>query len=350
MNNKQQNLIPPNDEHTLIIDTLALISQSGLSIPPIWVANFLVALKSKPLIILIGSLEASKEILVKAFCNVLTGNDSSRYQAMTGHPWWANRNENIATYTDMQSRLNSFKLETMLDEAGLPENQDRYFIAELIKISPGELYEYFSETAFQLKQGQLMRLPSVHFSEPITFPKNMTIIGTLDTVKFNWLDPDLLSQATIIDCSQILPASVQIFKDIALNSRREKSLLRSSIRDPQRAFTKLFKLLHKVPSALLPFFQIYKILQKYRSIYLGNSLVEGITYLSNSWSNSGQGLFDRDSRKNLRMALDLAITQSLLLPYSDKISKSENLKIKLYKILDDQFPGATAYLNQLTPV
>jgi hypothetical protein len=346
---KQKNENPPDIELTLIEDTLTQISWAGLSITPVWVANFLVALKSKPLIILAGPPESEKDTLVEGFSRVLTGSNSYQYQKMLGHPWWASQTCDVAAYTQAQSQFNTIKLETIIEEAGLPENFDRFFIAELMRISPGELHEYFSEMAVQLKHGQLMRLPTSHFSEPIPFPSNLVIIGTMDTVKFNWLDRDLLSQATIIDCAPVKSASVQFFREIGSDPRREKTLILSCIRNPQRAFRKLFKVLRRLPSALLPFFQVKQVLQKIRSIYFGNSLVEGIVYLANSWSYTGQGLFDGDPRMNLQIAMDLAITQSLLLPCSEKIAQSESLQVKLHKVLGNYFPQARDYINQLNP-
>jgi hypothetical protein len=340
---------PPDIELTLIEDTLAQISRSSFSVPRIFVANFLVALKSKPLIILASPPDTAKETIVEAFSTVLIGNDSTRYQAMTGHPWWANQTEDVATYTATQSRFNTLKLESILEEAGLSENQGRFFIAELKKISPGELEEYFSEIAFQIRHGQLMRLPTSHFSEPVPFPSNLSIIGTMDTNNFNWLDHDLLSQTTILQCAPFKSLAVPLFRDITGDPMREKSLIQSSIRDPQQAFRKLFGMLRKFSSALLPFLQVKKILEKDFSTYSGNLLAEGIIYLANSWSFTGLGLFDDDTRKNLQIATDLAITQSLLLPCSEKITHSESLQIKLHKVLDNHFPHSIAYINQLIP-
>jgi len=85
-------------------------------------------------------------------------------------------------------------------------------------------------------------------------------------------------------------------------------------------------------------------------VRFGNSFFEGIVYLANSWSYTGEGLFDQDLRINLHLALDLAISQSLLLPHIEKIVKSINLQKKLHKILDSEFPLATTYLNQLNQI
>ena len=35
---------------------------------------------------------------------------------------------------------------------------------------------------FNFDMGELMRLPTSHFSDPIPFPPNLAIIGTMDTL------------------------------------------------------------------------------------------------------------------------------------------------------------------------
>lgn len=120
----------PGPEIMLLDDVQVLLHQQGFSIPRIWAANFFVAFKSKPHMLLIGPPEAEKEVLVECFGKVLTGGDSYQFQSMIGHPWWASQTMDVATFTQTQSRFNTFKLELMIEEAGQPGNQDRLFIAK----------------------------------------------------------------------------------------------------------------------------------------------------------------------------------------------------------------------------
>jgi hypothetical protein len=78
-------------------------------------------------------------------------------------------------------------------------------------------------------------------------------------------------------------------------------------------------------------------------------LLDGMIYLSNSWSQMGSGLFDENPQINLHIAMDLAITQSLLFPYSEMIADSNNLHGKLLRVLGNQYPLASGFLRQLTP-
>lgn len=325
------------------------LSQCGFLLPRVWTVNFLVAFKSKPLMILIGPREAEKGALVESYCHVITGGGSNQYQPMVGHPWWASQTTNVAMFTETQSRFNTLKLEMMIEEAGLPENRDRFYIANFNRISPGELQEYFSETAFQLRHGELMRLPTSHFLNPVPFPPNLAIIGTMDTLTFPWSDVDLLSQTTVIDCAPTKLPGYPLVGNTSPDPLDEKRLIQSYIRDQQRAFRKLRFILRRIPSALFPLLHVQKFLQKVVARNSSSMLLEGIIYLSNSWSHMGSGLFDENPQKNLQIAMDLAITQSLLLPNSEKIANSNNLRDKLQNILDNQYPLAMNLLSQLAP-
>ncbi len=293
--------------------------------------------------------ESGKEILTKCFFTNLTKGNLYQFQTMVGHPWWASHTSEVVSFTRAQTSFNTLKLESIIEDACNPQNKDRFFIAELIKISAGELEEYFSETAFQLQHNELMRLPGSHFSEPIPFPRNLSIIGTIDTIKFNMGNRELLSQATIIDCDPIKSGSDLPSENFSSATISEKFLLRSSIRDPQQAFRKLSKILKGFPSGLLPFFQAKQVLQKFCPGQPRDSILEGIIYLANSWSATGEGLFDRDSRINLHYALDLAISQSLILPFREQIAKSDTLQKRLYKFINSEFPQTWTFLSQIYP-
>lgn len=325
------------------------LRQRGFLLSRVWTVNFLVAIKSKPLMILIGPREAEKEALVESYCQVITGGGSNQYQPMVGHPWWASQTADVAMFTRTQSLFNTLKLEMMIEEAGLPANRNRFFVANISRISPGELEEYFSETAFQLRHGELMRLPTSHFSNPVPFPPNLAIIGTMDTLTFPWSDADLLSQTTIIDCAPTKITGYPSIKIVNPDPLKEKRLIQSYIRDPQGAFRKLMIILRRIPSALFPLLYVQKILRDVVARNSSSMLLEGMIYLSNSWSQMGSGLFNENAQKNLQIAMDLAITQSLLLPNSERITNSNNLRYKLQSIVGNQYPLAVNLLSQLAP-
>jgi hypothetical protein len=66
------------------------------------------------------------------------------------------------------------------------------------RISPAEVIEFFSAVAFQLWHGQIMRLPAMHLTEPVPYPSNLFLIGTMDRARFDWYEDDLLTRTTVI--------------------------------------------------------------------------------------------------------------------------------------------------------
>lgn len=345
--NEFNNRKPQDEELKAVDDILKAFNYAGLSISRNWVVNFLVAIKSKPLLILAGPPESNKEYLMEVLCQYLTGNDSFRYQPMVGHPWWAAQIADGPAMIQAQSRFNTLKLESMIEMAALPENRSRFFIAALKRICPGELQEYFSDTAFQIKNHQITRLPRSHFEEPVPFPPNLFFIGTIDTNRFQWHDKDLLSQTSIIQCPPLRPPTIKISETTNWGQINEKDMLRSFTREPQLAFKKLLKAIRGIPFALQPYMATIKVLRKVIPNLSSVRLKEGIIYLSNSWGNPDRGLFSDDRRKNLENALDFAILQSLLLPGSDAISESRSIQAQLQRILQDHFPASGDYLLQL---
>jgi len=347
MSNKPIDQSLPDLELMLIEETIKQLTSDNSTSMRSLVTNFLIALKSKPLIVLTGPPESAKEKLVEDFNDILIGKNTNQYQPMIGHPWWAENSLNVTENVRVQSSFNTFKLELLLEEAALFQSKNRIFIALMTKISRGELLEYFTETAFQLSHGQLMRLPGSHFSEPMPFPTNLSIIGTIDSHNFPWIDSDLLPQTTVLNC---LLAGNSLSGQIhsTLNQPSfQKILLQSSVRAPQQAFRKVLMYTHSNSQALLPFLQIARILRKELSRYAGNFLIEGMIYLANSWSYTGNGLFSKNPGENLQFALDLAITQSLFLPCTEEISKSKKLQDLLNNILGNKYSNAAAYLHQL---
>jgi hypothetical protein len=170
----------------------------GCPADPISITNVYVALKSKPLALLVGPSQSGKIALVSSLAQVLTDGDSLRGQILPGHAWWAGRSGRTAFFTEAQTRFNADRILALMEEAWRPENADRIFVVCLARISPAELLGFFSEVAFQLQHGEIMRLPSLHLSEPLPYPPNLRLLGTMDTACFKWPDEDLLSMTTVI--------------------------------------------------------------------------------------------------------------------------------------------------------
>jgi hypothetical protein len=336
---------PQTDHESVFIASLhEAMSENGVSIGQAEIANFYVALKAKPLAILTGPAQSGKIALVQGLAQSLVERGSLRVQMLTGHPWWAERSDGIASHTGLHARFSTEKMLSIIEEAGQPENTHQVFIACLTRISPAELLSFFTEVAFQIQHGQIMRLGDTHLSEPIPFPHNLRIIGTMDTPSFDWWDNDLLLSTTVIQWPRASVSSDPKFNRGVLVDERE--FLQSCIRGRDAAYRKVFPVLKRQRQPLYPLLQVEATLKRHISS-LDLAIDEVMIYLANSWSRLGNGLFHASPERNLVIALDLAIAQILLPRAVEAIRNLEILRNQLINILAGQFSRSAAFVVAL---
>jgi hypothetical protein len=336
------------DEEEIVAGLLQAVAEAGIRADPEEVVNFYVALKSKPLAILMGPAGSGKVALVQSFARVLVGDDPFRYQPMVGHARWASGSPNVTLFTEAQTRFNDDKLLSLIEEALRPENiVSRMFIACLTHISPAELIDFFAEVALQLRRGELTRLPSIHLAAPIPFPPNVFLVGTMDATRWKWSHTDLLSKATIILWTGVgVEPGARGTGAIGL-PWSEREFLSSCIRSERKARQRLERLPGWQPQALEPLHQVADLLEEY-GVELPHSVIgEAVVYLANAWTKGGNGLFAPEDSRNLALALDFAIAQTLLPRGLKTIGRSSALQRQLQEMLDGQFPRSAASLRSL---
>ncbi|HLB48063.1 MAG TPA: hypothetical protein VJL59_13740 [Anaerolineales bacterium] len=335
-------------ERQTVTRLIRAVAQAGVRTDPMSIVNFYVALKSKPLAILIGPAQSGKIALVQSLAQVLTGGDPLRCQMMVGHAWWAGASREVALFTEAQTRFNTDKILALIEEAWKPENVNRVFLACLTRISPAELMGFFSEVAFQLRHGQIMRLPTTHLSEPIPYPPNLFLVGTMDTTRLDESDEDLLSMTTIIQwqADEELEAALPSSPVRAL-SNGDSEFLRSLVRDERAARLKLQHVLGKRLPAVWPLIRIETVLRRHVVDLPPSAPGEAMIYLANAWTRRGPGLFDLSPTTNLEIALDLSIAQSVLPHAQASIQRSPALREELRATLNGKFPRSAALLESL---
>jgi hypothetical protein len=339
-------LVDPEEE--LVSYLVQFVSHAGICSDPVSIINFYVALKSKPLAILAGPEQTGKIAMVQCLARVLMGADCLQCQMMAGHPWSAAKSGNVAFFTGIHTRYNSEKLLCLIEEAWQPEHSDKVFIACLTRISPAELEEFFIAIAFQLQHRQIVRFGDVHFTEPVPFPPNLFLIGTMDTSRFDWWDSDLLANTTVIQWPEKSRDRFLCFIPDGRIPAAEKFFLRSSVRNEQAAYQKLCNLNFWKLQPALPLFLIESIFEK-EGITLPRALInEVMTYLANSWSGQGAGLFHPSLQENLTIALDLGIIQTYLPQARKWIGRSKVLQENLGELLNGNYPRAAQALAALT--
>ena len=311
---------PSDPEQKIITRLIQATAEVGVQIDPISVVNLYVALKSKPLAILTGMAQSGKVALVRILAQALIGDDPFRCQMMSGHAWWASQTGNVALFTDIQTRLNSDKVLNLMEEAGRPANARRVYIACLTRISPAELTGFFSELACQFQHGQIMRLPGLHLTEPISYPPNFLLIGTMDVARLDWHDAELLAKTTVIQCPAIEPRLSAGRSTTVTPLDLDGEFLSSCIHDEETARLNLLRVLGNV-SSLKPMLQVAELLKTSDAPLPDSVIGEAVVYLANAWSKQGVGLFDRANSRNVAIAADLAIAQTIL-PHIGPILRS----------------------------
>jgi hypothetical protein len=335
-------------EQEIVARLIEAIGEAGLSVDPISIVNFYVALKSKPLAILAGPAQSGKIALVKSLTHILTGGDCLRCQTLIGHPYWAARSPNVALFTEAHTRLNASKILALIEEAWEPENADKVFHACLTRITPAELLGFFSDVAFQVRHGEIMQLPSIHLTEPMPYPPNLSLIGTMDTVRFDWWNADLLSMTTVIQWPSVEVHPVTSDYRTEAVPSGEAEFLRSRVRNKKLARRKLDQILGWRLQPIEPLRRVRELLEKTAIRRLPQPVMDEVMiYLANSWSQAGAGLFDPQRQRNVMIALDLVIAQTLLPHLGEVLSQSAALVERLGELLCGQFPHSEAFLTSL---
>jgi hypothetical protein len=327
-------------EAVLIASLHKAFIENCISMDRAEVTNFYVALKSKPLAILAGPAQSGKTALVQGLAHSLCEQDDLHIQMITGHPWWAEGCRDVASNTELHMRYSTEKIMSIIEEARQPYNHNQVFIACLTQISPAELLSFFTEVSYQLQNGEIMRLGDAHLAEPVTFPSNVRIIGTMDTNSFDWWDDELLISTTVIQWS---PPSE--FRDPIINQSvmlDDDEFLQSCVRKKDAAYRKVYPILKQQRQPLYSLLQVEATLRKYISS-LDLAMDEIMIYLANSWSRLGDGLFHPSPARNLAIALDLAITQIMLPRAINAIRSRETLRDRLIYILADKYPRSTRF-------
>jgi len=316
--------------------------------------NFYVSLKSKPQVLLVGSNNRSKETFVECFATGLV-EDPLHFQKMAGHAWWATGSEAVCMWSATQARFNAEKFFAVLEEACQPENQDRVFFVCLEEISPAELLTYFSSLSFQAYPGEVIFQPDLPLADPIPYPPNLFVVGTMSSARFPGYDSDLLRYTTVIHSPEIdsLPSNgfSRGFSRLSPRLENQKTLLRECIRDENTACAKLRHVPGWHSHLLKPAIEVISLLLRNGvPLHTRGVTSEVLIYLANSWSELGTGLFDPSLMQNLAIALDLALAQFVLPHGWTTLASSSSLRRDVENLLGNRFPYSQAFLNQMARI
>lgn len=304
-----------------------------------------VTLKAHNSILIAGPAKTGKIALVYALGQALTEDPTRNCQTMVGHARWASGSHDITKFVELQSRFNDNQILSLMVEAGRAENRRRLYLACLIRITPFEIYRYLSSPGFQFWPWMIHRQGSEHEESPIPFPLNFRLISTMDTGYFQWWDRDLLTNTAIVlwngdtiesansPAKSIIPHLSSTFLDTCIYQtsaayRQLKHLLRG-INEPFGSLLKVTDMMSAHGIQLPPL-----------------AVNQAIRYLANAWSKEGKGLFYATAETNLRISLDMALTQYVL-PWAAATGQpTPELQQNLAQLLDGRFPRAMSFTRK----
>lgn len=326
-------IVQKDEEQTLLNNLGNLLAKQGLQVDKGSLAHFYVTLKSNKSLLLAGPAQSGKRTLVESVGEILT-DDPLQAQFMVGHARWASQSQNVTQFVEAQEQWNKQRLMVLLEEAIRPENVDRLYIACLHQISPAELHNLFSSPGLLL------------FNEldPIPFPSNFRLIGTMDTNRFPWWTPELLSHTTVI---QWHPRSIPYrYQSSPLDSGAGKIFLRACIKHEQIAYPRLLQIFdNQQPFQWL--IQVVSLLHDYGVNVPRDAVNQAIVFLANSWTQDGRGLFASSLSENLLVAYDLTIGQYILPWIATTKHAGLPLNRQIERLFNGRFPYAAAFLETL---
>lgn len=324
------------DEKAWLLRLQNIVMDAHITSDPFTVTNIYVALKSKPLLLLVGAENQNKANFVRCLAHQLIGGDCLQCQILMGHPWWISPGHNLAFFSQVHSRFTSEKLMCLLEESILPQNHQKLFFAGLIKISPSELKDFFDDVSFQLQHDGVIRFGDLHLGHPIPFPATMHWIGTMDVNRFLWWEPDLLASTSVIRWSE--EKSDQLACPVDGYGLVENLALLNPIRSEPAAYQRLYSVLNGLQQPLAPLFLLKNVLEKNGGFFPEAAKGDIAVYLANAWSHDGSGLFHHSAAENLYIAMDYALAQYLLPRILEPVNQRPGLRKSLEGIFRRIFP------------
>lgn len=308
------------------------------------IVNTYVSLKSRPFLILTGEKQTGKIEMVKRLGRVLTDIPARQCHFFVAHARWAAQSQNVARFVEMQARFNRSNLLAVIEEALQPENVNRLFIVCLSRISPVELHDYFPVAGFQFWPDQMRRTddPTV---APIPYPPNFRLVGTMDVARFTWWEADLLRRTTVVQWpGERMGENAGIVGETAVHRPPAQRFLQSCVHSEQRAYTRLRRLLQGQRQAFRPLMQVLAILEN-ADVTLPREVIQRVViYLANAWSEEGRGLFAPSRRRNLNLALDMALVQYVL-PWVVAIQPAPERSLsRLAQLFYERFEQASTFV------
>jgi len=298
----------PLDEGEVIEHLLAYVRSRGFTYPDWLVKDYYLCLKTKPFVVLTGFSGLGKTALTRLVAEALTGGREDRYLRVPVQPDWLDDRRVLGFYNPITERYVSTPFLDFLLEAS--ENPGEPFFLCLDEMNLSRVEHYLSQILSAMESlDREIHLHSIKggvrsedgrlIPPRVRLPENLFITGTINVDEASYpLSPKLLDRTNIIE-----------FSEVDLEERYEEQRY-------ERRITLDMETLRGFRRRLSPEIEekVVEVLAEINEITMKGGFPvsyrvreEVLAYIGNS-----QGVFSRNLRENLRMALDLQIKQRIL--------------------------------------
>lgn len=290
----------------------------GAAIVPSFLTEVYTALKSSPLLVLIGRQGRGKVALVRSLAAALLGPDNPQLVLIAGDDW-TDSTGNSSYFRSVHGYFGLVRIHEALHEATLEANRGKLYIVLLSSLYPQDLQHYIDhiltepsapppadvgdETAPMLQSPRL------------EIPPNVLVVATINLDDDPDYSPELLPlEACSIDVDSSPPLPTTIVRPaMPPPVGYQRVLMHAAVRDPVLVEQRLISLLGRPALRRLgPSPELAAQLRR-RHMCLDDGLRrEILKFVANSFAANGQGLFDPSDRcRNAQLAFDLQVWRRL---------------------------------------
>jgi hypothetical protein len=295
----------------------ALGATIGRQIVPSFLAEVYTALKSSPLLVLIGRQGRGKVALVRSLAAALLGPESSQLVLIAGDDWTGSTG-NRNYFRSVHGYFGLVRIHDALREAMWEANRGRLYIVLLSSLYPQDLQHYvehaLTEPVPLPDNGLDMAAIALDRRRRLALPPNVLVVATINLDDDPDYNPDCLPiEATCIDVDSSPPLPTSCIRpSLPPLPGYQRLLMQSAIRDPLPAEQRLVELLGPRARKLGPSRELAEQLRR-RQLRLDDDLRrEILKFAANSFADDGQGFFDQHDRwRNAQLAFDLQVWRRL---------------------------------------
>lgn len=296
----------------------AHVASKGFTFGPLVVANYYIALKAKPFVILTGLSGTGKTRLTRLVADAITDRNSDQYLLLPVRPDWTDGTPLFGYHNLLTGKYQQTALTNLLSVAAQPENRARAFFVCLDEMNLARVEHYFADALsametddgkILLHEGRFVTLgPNVYLTGSVnqdeaTFPFSRKVLDRANTLEFADVKLDSPGACAMARHSapEIAPLERQrLFQEGAVRTRSDAEARLTQIA-PDFA-PRIIETLSELNARLTA-----------RGLHFGYRVRDEILrYAAASFTLDGGSLLAPNPADNLQTALDLQVLQKVL--------------------------------------